>query len=352
MTLPAQDDTIDGELTDFDDIPAAPTADLALKPAPLMAIMPTATVSMMTERRNTILQIQREVMIAGVHYGVIPGTGDKAKPTLLKAGAELLGATFGLFPDFEDLETPNLGLIFATSPDTVPFFMYRYRCTLSTRDGRYSVGSGIGSCNSYEKKYRYRSGQLICPECLAAAVNKSKKKDEPGFYCWTKMGGCGAKFRLDDPAIISQEVGQVDNPDIAEVINTVDKMAQKRALVAATLIAVGASEVFTQDMEDIHPAVEPHWTEKPAWVAKAYELAKDTYHLTREETHLAAGIKKGSLKQFRESPEALKLCFAAYAAAKSAAMGFHPEDQIEEDDRWDHEHAPLDGEEARDNFVG
>jgi hypothetical protein len=35
------------------------------------------------------------------------------------------------------------------------------------------------------------------------------------------------------------------------LVNTIQKMAQKRALVAATLIATSASEFFTQDVEDV-----------------------------------------------------------------------------------------------------
>jgi hypothetical protein len=34
------------------------------------------------------------------------------------------------------------------------------------------------------------------------------------------------------------------------VVNTIQKMAQKRALVAATLLAVNASEFFTQDGDE------------------------------------------------------------------------------------------------------
>jgi len=45
----------------------------------------------------------------------------------------------------------------------------------------------------------------------------------------------------------------LDNPDVADVVNTIQKMAQKRALVAATLIATSASEFFTQDVEDADP---------------------------------------------------------------------------------------------------
>jgi hypothetical protein len=44
---------------------------------------------------------------------------------------------------------------------------------------------------------------------------------------------------------------KVPNPDVADLVNTIDKVAQKRALIAATLIAVNASEFFTQDVEDM-----------------------------------------------------------------------------------------------------
>jgi type IV secretory pathway VirB10-like protein len=40
-------------------------------------------------------------------------------------------------------------------------------------------------------------------------------------------------------------------------VNTIEKMADKRALVAATLLATGCSDIFTQDMEeDKEPAPE------------------------------------------------------------------------------------------------
>ncbi|HEX8684304.1 MAG TPA: hypothetical protein VF707_18455, partial [Ardenticatenaceae bacterium] len=55
----------------------------------------------------------------------------------------------------------------------------------------------------------------------------------------------------------SQVVGLVPNPDIADQVNTVQKMAQKRALVQATLLAVNASEFFTQDVEDMMVHVPP-----------------------------------------------------------------------------------------------
>lgn len=75
-------------------------------------------------------------------------------------------------------------------------FFYRYRCSLWRGD--WLLAEAEGSCNNREKKYLKR--------------------------------------------------------DPYDVLNTVCKMAQKRALVAAALIAGNASEFFTQDMEDHHPA--------------------------------------------------------------------------------------------------
>ena len=50
----------------------------------------------------------------------------------------------------------------------------------------------------------------------------------------------------------SQQTGRVFNPDIADQVNTIQKMSQKRSLVGAVLLAVNASEFFTQDVEDMH----------------------------------------------------------------------------------------------------
>ncbi|MFB2835053.1 hypothetical protein [Floridanema evergladense] len=47
------------------------------------------------------------------------------------------------------------------------------------------------------------------------------------------------------------------NPRIYDAVNTICKMAQKRSLVAAVLIATGASEFFTQDLEDIAERISP-----------------------------------------------------------------------------------------------
>jgi hypothetical protein len=206
------------------------------------AIMPAVGTDVLLGRYAAIKNIREEVMIEDVHYGVIPGTN---KPTLLKPGAETLCTAFALYPEFEPLDEVK-----EWDADE-PFFFFRYRCTLRSRDGRFTVGSGIGSCNSREKKYRWRTAERVCPHCKTAAIIKGKEEYGGGWLCWNKKGGCGAKFSDGDPTIEDQEVGLVPNPDIADQVNTIDKMAQKRALIAATLVAVGASEFFTQDIEDL-----------------------------------------------------------------------------------------------------
>ena len=68
--------------------------------------------------------------------------------------------------------------------------------------------------------------------------------------CFAKKGGCGAKWKVGAREIEGQYTGRVENDDVYSLVNTVDKMAQKRALVAASL-NLGFSERFTQDMDDI-----------------------------------------------------------------------------------------------------
>jgi hypothetical protein len=58
-------------------------------------------------------------------------------------------------------------------------------------------------------------------------------------------------------AIESQQAGRKANPDAADVVNTVLKMAYKRAKVATTINATSASEFFTQDVEDFALEQEP-----------------------------------------------------------------------------------------------
>ena len=191
---------------------------------------------------NLIQEIMQGVMKKDEHYGVIPGTG--TKPTLLKAGAEKLCLTFRLAPDYEIEEKTDGAHLRITS-----------KCTLTHIPSGQRFGSGMGSCSTREAKYAYRTGKRKCPHCGAEAIIKGKdfKGDglPTGWVCFSKKGGCGTKFADGTPSIESQKEGRVANEDVADQYNTVLKMANKRSLVAAVLNATAASDIFTQDIEDM-----------------------------------------------------------------------------------------------------
>lgn len=207
--------------------------------------MPALTLDQAIERRDKFVQFVQAIMKPDVDFGVIPGTGTKA--VLLKPGAEKLNTFFGLSAQYVSLEKIEDWSGAAHGGESL--FYYQYRCILS-KNG-YPLGEGIGSCNSRESKYRYRKSERICPQCGAGTIIKGKAEWGGGWLCFAKKGGCGAKFKAGDAAIESQQVGRVVNPDVADLVNTIDKMAQKRAYIAATLNAVNASEFFTQDLEDM-----------------------------------------------------------------------------------------------------
>lgn len=211
-------------------------------PSPL-ALMPAMNIEAARARRKAIVDFTKEIMIEGTDYGKIPGTD---RNTLLKPGAEKLTTHFGLTPRFllmkETLDWTG------ENHASEPFFYFQYKCQLFKGD--YLVGEGVGSCNSWEKKYRYRMASRKCPTCNAEAVIKGKAEYGGGWICFWKKGGCGAKWDDGSALIETQEVGQVLNDNPQDLVNTCDKISQKRGLIAATLITVNASEFFTQDLEN------------------------------------------------------------------------------------------------------
>jgi transposase-like protein len=126
-------------------------------------------------------------------------------------------------------------------------------CIMLSRISGQPVGEGAGICSTMESKFRWRKAQRSCPTCgVEGGISRSKfpPKDnpssQPGWYCKE----CKAQFGYDEPSIRSQQCGRTENPDIADTYNTVQKMADKRAYVAAVITTVGASDYVTQDIED------------------------------------------------------------------------------------------------------
>lgn len=198
------------------------------------------TAEKMQGQVNTIQKMMRQVMKPGEHYGKIPGCGNK--PTLLKPGAEKLSLLFRLAPSYQIQRGDLPG----------GHREYEVVCTLTHMTTGMVVGQGVGSCSTMEGKYRFRKAEQKCPECgKEGTVIKGKKDYGGGWLCWGKKGGCGAKFEDGDERIENQEMGRVEHDNPADYYNTVLKMAKKRSHVDAILTATAASDIFTQDIEDM-----------------------------------------------------------------------------------------------------
>jgi hypothetical protein len=209
-----------------------------------LALSPVMNIQVAKERLAQFQEFVKGYLVENEDYGTIPGT---AKPTLLKPGADKLCELYGLADTYEILDKVEDWKMLP------PLFDYTIRCTLYSKRNMGLVSTGLGSCNSYESKYRWREAKRTCPTCHKATIIKGKEQYGGGWICWKKEGksdGCGAKFPDGDP-IELQIVGKVDNDDIATIKNTILKIAKKRAKVDATLAATRSSGIFTQDMEDI-----------------------------------------------------------------------------------------------------
>ena len=99
------------------------------------------------------------------------------------------------------------------------------------------MGRAWGVASSWEPKWRYRTALRVCPECSSENIRESNTsqqwyKEHEHFYCWKKKGGCGSKFPINDERLVSQTEGQKDIDDPEELIETLARIAEKRADVA------------------------------------------------------------------------------------------------------------------------
>jgi len=193
-------------------------------------------------QNQALMKMMRELLEVDVDYGQIPGV---KKFILYQPGAQQLGLVFHLAPKFEIMNN-----VTDFSQDPV-YVSYEVKCLLYHRDSGMFMGEGVGSCNSYERKYRYY-------------------KD---------------KIEYQDP---------LDRQ------NTYLKMAKKRAYVDAILNVTGASRLFTQDEDLIDPYVDID-TETPAPVKG--KVKPEDYimpfgkHKNKRLSELPDGYLKWLLKQ-------------------------------------------------------
>jgi hypothetical protein len=160
-------------------------------------------------RVQDVQQAMDAVMKEDVHYGVVPGA---KKKSLWKAGAEALCMAFGLVPVLRTTVT-------ADDPERV----IRWKGTQYTDgpSGRVKVeveGETQGIYEVVAVCELLNMGGQILASCSASANNLENKYRTLSVW---------------------------------DTRNTLRRMAEKRALVAAVLMATGASDMFSQDLEDV-----------------------------------------------------------------------------------------------------
>ena len=187
-----------------------------------------------------IQKIMSAAMKEGEHYGRIPGCGDK--PTLLKPGAEKLCLTFRLAPAY-DVEERQLERGHRE---------YRVTTTLTSITTQVLIGQGVGSCSTLENKYRFRAGAAEVTDRAVPRAYWEIRQDDPA-KAQELIGGKGFSVKKveDQGWMIARGGEKVETDNPADHYNTVLKMAKKRALVDAVLTTTAASDIFTQDLDDI-----------------------------------------------------------------------------------------------------
>jgi hypothetical protein len=216
------------------------------------------------QRVNLVQEVMQGIMKRDTHYGTIPGT---PKPTLYKPGAEVLCVTFRVAQEYkiEDLSTADTA-------------RYRVTCVGRHQTTGIVLGEGVGECSSGEEKYKWR-GAVCAEEFDLTPENMRRLK-------FAKYKG-------------NVEKNTQVRTEAADLANTVLKMACKRAMIAMTLNVTAASDIFTQDIEDLpeelrgHEAGAPAAVEKPivrtAIAGKAFDKAVAA---VKEGTYTADEIRK------------------------------------------------------------
>ena len=192
------------------------------------------------EQVTLIQNVMKSVMKDGEHFGKIPGCGDK--PTLLKPGAEKLCFTFRMDPQF-DIEVIDMGKGHRE---------YRVKCTLYSIGGGQRLGSGVGSASTMEGKWRFRTGPKELTDQPVPKAYWDNRESDPK-KALEAIGGKGHSVGKGEDGRwyigVAGEKVEHDNP--ADVYNTVLKMGKKRAMVDAVLTCTAASDIFTQDVEEL-----------------------------------------------------------------------------------------------------
>jgi hypothetical protein len=253
------------------------------------------------QRVNLVQEVMRSIMKEDTHYGVIPGT---KKPSLYKPGAEVLCVTFRVGDKYEveDLTVDGMA-------------RYRVRCIGVHQISGIVLGEGMGECSSHEEKYKWR-GAICAEEFEVTPENLRRLK----FSKWQNKVEKKQQIRTES----------------ADQANTILKMACKRAKIAMTLNVTGASDIFTQDIEDL-PEEYRHDDEpgQPVLSALAVKLVAEANAVTTREqfeTLWKRGVQEINAAKDAGASDAFKSAMAEKSKALPAKTAESPQREPGADD--------------------
>lgn len=163
---------------------------------PLMDVVPSFAITL-SEAQDRIIMLQayvKDMMVAGVDYGYIPGC---QKPSLLKPGAEKLCDIFGFSKQIEVIDRVvdwEKGI-----------FSYEVKAILINKRTGLVEAEGLGCCNSMEMKYRQQDGFSVSNTILKMA---KKRALVDAVLSATRSS-----------AMFTQDVEDIDQPDIQQTKN-------------------------------------------------------------------------------------------------------------------------------------
>jgi len=201
------------------------------------------SVQQVVEQRLKIQELMAQCLKEGEHFGKV--FAGQPKPSLFKAGAEYIGLTFKLVPQYDIMSAEDL---------PKGHIKYVIRCRLVHAPTGIEYGQGVGSCTSMESKYRFRNkkeltNREVPKEIWSFKSDRERQKSilqgamgKDGDFWYGK--GEDGKWYITENAVVENE-----NPQDQD--NTILKMAKKRAYVDAIITSTSASDFFTQDLEDI-----------------------------------------------------------------------------------------------------
>lgn len=198
---------------------------------------------------NLIQEVMRDVMKEGTHFGTVPGCGDK--PTLLQPGAHKLLMTFRLVAD------PEMTIV----PMERGHREVRCKVKIYNQAGTL-LGAGVGTCSTMEGKYRYRTGPVEFTDKPVPKTYWDLRNSDPVKAKALLGEGMVPKKNEAGLWVCARQGEKVEHDNPADYYNTVEKMSYKRGLVSAVLTVTAASDIFTQDIEDM-PEVIPQPAQKP-----------------------------------------------------------------------------------------